>query len=102
MSIGGSRPLSPILRDALDRVSAAGVLMVAATERSTDGVLYPAADLQPPGGAPSLGLAVGSSDFSGKTSSFTNTGSNLSLLAPGDYNDGCSGVLAAIPTLSKM
>jgi hypothetical protein len=103
MSLGGPDPLSPIFRDSLDRASAAGVLVVAAAGNdSADSVSYPAANLQPPGGAPSLGLAVGSSDFTGKTSSFSNTGSNLSLLAPGDYDDGCSGVLAAIPSVSKM
>jgi serine protease len=103
MSLGGPDPLSPILKDALDRTSAAGVLIVAAAGNdSADSVSYPAADLQPAGGAPSLGLAVGSSDFAGKTSSFSNTGQNLSLLAPGDYDDGCSGVLAAIPSTSKM
>ncbi len=103
MSLGGPEPLSPILRDALDKVFAAGVLMVAATGNDGAGsVSYPAADLQPPNGAPSLGLAVGSSDVYGRTSSFTNTGTNLSLLAPGDYNDGCSGVVAAIPAVSQM
>lgn len=103
MSVGGPDPLSGILRDSIDRAFAAGVLIVAAAgNESADSISYPAADLQPPGGAPSLGLAVGSSDFAGMTSSFSNTGSNLSLLAPGDYNDGCSGVLAAIPATSKM
>jgi hypothetical protein len=103
MSLGGPDPVSGILRDAIDKASAAGVLIVAAAgNESADSVSYPAADLQPRDGAPSLGLAVGSSDFTGKTSSFSNTGSNLSLLAPGDYDDGCSGVLAAIPTASKM
>jgi serine protease len=103
MSLGGPEPMSPILRDAIDRVFAAGVLMVAATgNEGAASVFYPAADLQPPNGAPSLGLAVGSSDFGGRTSSFTNTGTNLSLLAPGDYNNGCSGVVAAIPAVSQM
>jgi serine protease len=102
MSLGGPDPLSAILKDAIDKAFAAGVLIVAAAgNESADSVSYPAADLQPPGGAPSLGLAVGSSDFAGKTSSFSNTGQNLSLLAPGDYDDGCSGVLAAIPAVSK-
>jgi serine protease len=102
MSFGGPEPLSPILRDAVDKTFAAGVLMVAGTGNEGAGVEYPAADLQPPDGGPSLGLAVGSSDVNGSTSSFSNTGRNLSLLAPGDYNDGCSGVLAAIPAVSKM
>jgi subtilisin family serine protease len=103
LSIGGPEPLSAILQDALNKSLYAGVLIVAAAGNDgEDTVSHPAADLQPASGADSLGLAVGASDFFGKTSAFSNTGSNLSLTAPGDYDYGCSGVLAAIPTVSKM
>jgi subtilisin family serine protease len=98
MSFGGPDPASPILKDAIDQAFNHGVLLIASAGNDGAGqpVIYPAADLQADDGAPSMGLAVGSSDFAGQPSSFSNTGSRLSLLAPGDYNDGCSGVLAAI------
>jgi len=98
LSIGGPYPTSPVLLDALHRAMDAGVLIVAAAGNDgTGSVLYPAADLQPPNGADSLGLAVGASDVTGKTTKFSNRGTNLSLIAPGDYDYSCSGVLAAIP-----
>ena len=102
ISIGGPDPTAPVLHDAILKSMYAGVLIVAAAGNDgTDSVLYPAADLQPPDGADSLGLAVGASDVTGKTTKFSNTGSNLSLIAPGDYDYSCSGVLAAISTPAK-
>ena len=102
ISIGGPDPTAPVLHDAILKSLYAGVLIVAAAGNDgTDSVLYPAADLQPPDGADSLGLAVGASDVTGKTTKFSNTGINLSLIAPGDYDYSCSGVLAAIPTPAK-
>ncbi len=102
VSIGGTEPTAPVLHDAILKSLYAGVLIVAAAGNDgTDSVLYPAADLQPADGADSLGLAVGASDVTGKTTKFSNTGSNLSLIAPGDYDYSCSGVLAAIPTPAK-
>jgi subtilisin family serine protease len=103
LSFGGPDPISGILRDAIEKAVAAGVLLVAAAGNDEGGpVSHPAADLQPAGGAPSVGLAVGASDVTGKTSPFSNRGDNLSLLAPGDYDYGCSGVLVAISTPAKM
>jgi subtilisin family serine protease len=103
ISIGGEEPTSPILRDAMTRALVAGVLIVAAAGNDgADAVSYPAADLQPPNGADSLGLAVGASDFAGNPSKFSNRGANLSLLAPGDYDYGCTGILAALPPKSSM
>jgi subtilisin family serine protease len=103
LSIGGPDPTSPILRDAIFKAMYAGVLIVAAAGNDGEAsVSYPAADIQPANGADSLGLAVGASDFTGATTAFSNTGANLSLVAPGDYDYGCSGVLAAIPAKSKM
>ena len=102
INFGGTEPTAPVLHDALLKSMYAGVLIVAAAGNDgTDSVLYPAADLQPPDGADSLGLAVGASDVTGKTTKFSNTGSNLSLIAQGDYDYSCSGVLAAIPTPAK-
>ena len=104
LSLGGPDPITGILRDAIEKAVAAGVLLVAASGNDgADTVSHPAADLQPPNGAPSVGLAVGASDVFGAVSPFSNYGENLSLLAPGDYDYfSCSGVLAAIPAPSKM
>ncbi len=103
MSLGGPDPSSPILHDSINKALIAGVLIVAATgNEGNDSVSYPAADLQPADGADSLGLAVGASDFSGHPASWANHGSNLSLVAPGDYNGGCSGVLVAVPPAARM
>jgi subtilisin family serine protease len=102
LSIGGPSATSPVLLDALHAAMEAGVLVVAAAgNEGASSVLYPAADLQPPRGADSLGLAVGASDVTGKTTKFSNRGTNLSLIAPGDYDYSCSGVLAAIPAASN-
>jgi len=101
MSIGGTRPDTPILVDALHKAAAEGVLLVAAAGNSQRAVSYPAADLQPAGGGPSFGLAVGASDFSGNLAGFSNRGEHLSLLAPGDHSGPCSGVLVAIPPLTE-
>lgn len=72
---------------------------MAAAGNSAADVAYPAADLQPPGGGPSYGLAVGAADAAGKLASFSNSGERLSLVAPGGYQGSCSGVLVAVPPL---
>ena len=82
---------APILRDAIRRAEADGMLLVAAAGNSTADVAYPAADLQPPGGGPSYGLAVGATDVSGNLASFSNSGDGLSLVAPGGYQDAVPG-----------
>ena len=86
LSFGGPHATSPVLLDSIRKALYAGVLIVAAAGNDgTDGLLYPAADVQPANGAGSLGLAVGASDFHGNVAEFSNTGDNLSLVAPGDY-----------------
>jgi subtilisin family serine protease len=99
MSFGQDTPEQPILRDAIHKAAADGMLLVAAAGNSAAEVAYPAADLQPPGGGPSYGLAVGATDVGGNLASFSNSGERLSLVAPGGYDDPCSGVLVAVPPL---
>jgi subtilisin family serine protease len=64
------------------------LLVAAAGNEYADGnpVEYPAAALQPPGsnGQGGVGLSVGASTMAGKRASFSNTGSHISLAAPGD------------------
>jgi serine protease len=72
------------------------MLLVAAVGNSSQQVSHPASDLQPAGGVESYGLAVGASDVHGDLAFFSNSGANLSLLAPGSYDGPCSGVLAAV------
>ncbi len=83
MSFGGPEPDAPIVVDAIHKAAADGMLLVAAIGNNDGFAGYPAADLQPPGGARSYGLAVGASDGVGTRASFSNSGRHLSLLAPG-------------------
>ena len=72
----GSYATSPLLKAAVDYAAAAGVVMVAAS--GNDGVkqvLYPAAY--------DSVIAVGAVDASGQIAGFSNTGSEISLAAPG-------------------
>ncbi len=97
----GAYDQSFAVTDAVERALSSGVLVVAAT--GNDGrsfVAFPAQTLQPAGGGVSYGLAVGADNYSGTLSYFSNFGQNLSLVAPGSYNNAlaCSGVFAAIPT----
>jgi subtilisin family serine protease len=88
--------------DALHYASAAGVLVVAAA--GNDGgtsVDFPASYVQQSGGDASTGLAVGATDARGARASFSNTGEELSLVAPGTFNSGCTvGILGAIPAIA--
>jgi subtilisin family serine protease len=102
MSFGADLPEGPIVRDAIHKAAADGILLVAAVGNSAHDVAYPAADLQPPGGGPSYGLAVGASDVSGHLAYFSNSGERLSLVAPGGYDGWCSGVLVAVAPLSAV
>ena len=95
MSFGGDAPEKPIMLDAIHKAAADGMLLVAAAGNSTEAVAHPAADLQPAGGAQSYGLAVGASDVHGSLAFFSNSGTNLSLLAPGTDDGPCTGVLVA-------
>lgn len=99
MSFGTVVASSPVLVNAIHKAASDGMLLIAATGNNEGDVWHPAADLQPAGGKESYGLAVGASDASGNLAFFSNRGDNLSLIAPGVFNDGCSGVLVAIPAL---
>jgi subtilisin family serine protease len=89
LSIGGDET-SQVERRAIRWAARHGVLIVAAAGNEHDeGNLpdYPAALLQPLGsyGRGGIGLAVGATSMDGTRSYFSNTGSYLSLAAPG-YN----------------
>ena len=89
LSIGGSET-SQVEQRAIRWAARRGVLIVAAAGNEHDeGNLpeYPAALLQPLGshGRGGIGLAVGATSMDGTRSYFSNTGSYLSLAAPG-YN----------------
>jgi subtilisin family serine protease len=88
LSLGGPTT-STVERRAVDYAVARGVLLVAAVGNSYRGgnpVEYPAALLQPVGsrGIGGRGLSVGASTRSGDRAPFSNTGSHLSLAAPGE------------------
>ena len=102
MSFGGPEPDAPIVVDAIHKAAADGMLLVAAIGNNDGFAGYPAADLQPPGGARSYGLAVGASDGVGTRASFSNSGRHLSLLAPGVESVPCSGVLVAMAPTSEF
>jgi subtilisin family serine protease len=87
LSLGGTEP-SRLETRAVRYAERRGVLVVAAAGNEFhDGnpVEYPAALLQPPGshGRGGSGLSVGASTLKGERASFSNTGSYLSLAAPG-------------------
>jgi subtilisin family serine protease len=96
MSFGTDVPERPVMLDAIHKAEADGMLLVAAAGNSAHAVSHPAADLQPAGGRRSYGLAVGASDLHDRLASFSNFGAYLSLLAPGEGDGPCSGVLVAI------
>jgi subtilisin family serine protease len=88
LSLGGPSTTSTERR-AIDYAADHGALVVAAAGNEyQDGnpVEYPAALLQPLGskGVGGRGLAVGASTTSGGRASFSNTGSYVSLVAPGE------------------
>jgi serine protease len=88
LSLGGVESSATEHR-AVEYAAAHGVLLVAAVGNEyEDGnrLEYPAALLQPPGsqGNGGLGLAVGASTQRGTRASFSNTGSHVSLAAPGE------------------
>ena len=87
LSIGGS-DTSAIEKRAVRWAARRGALIVAAAGNEHDDgnpTEYPAALLQPRGsnGRGGIGLAVGATDRGGARASFSNTGSYLSLAAPG-------------------
>ncbi|HVA30852.1 MAG TPA: S8 family serine peptidase [Gaiellaceae bacterium] len=99
LSMGGTNT-SATERRAIDYAVEHGVLIVAAVGNeyaSGDPVEYPAALLQPTGsnGVGGVGLAVTASTASGVRASFANTGSWVSLAAPGE------GVFGAVSRLAS-
>jgi membrane-anchored mycosin MYCP len=101
LSVVLDRPAQDVI-DALHYASANGVLVVAAAgNEGGTSIDFPASYVQQPGGVASAGLAVGASDRKGRRASFSNTGQQLSLLAPGTFDTGCKvGILGAIPALA--
>ncbi len=102
LSFGGTRTTATE-RSAIDYAADRGVLVVtAAGNHFNNGntALYPAALVQPLGskGVGGTGLAVGASTESGARASFSNTGTYLSLAAPGD--DVFSAVSSTSPAAS--
>ena len=87
LSIGGDES-SAIERRAIDYAARRGVLLVASAGNEyggTNAPQYPAVLLQPIGsrGRGGIGLAVGATQMDGTRADFSNTGSYLSLAAPG-------------------
>jgi subtilisin family serine protease len=88
LSIGGTET-SAVERKALEYAAEHGVLVVAAAGNEFEEgnpVEYPAALLQPVGsnGRGGWGLSVGATTKAGRRASFSNTGSWISLAAPGE------------------
>ena len=89
LSIGGEGT-SPLEQRALEYAASHNVLLVAAAGNEYEEgnpVEYPAAALQPVGskGQGGIGLSVAASTIAGKRAHFSNTGSQISLAAPGDH-----------------
>jgi subtilisin family serine protease len=88
LSIGGEGS-SPLETRAIQYAASRNVLLVAAAGNEYEEgnpVEYPAAALQPVGskGQGGFGLAVGASTMAGKRAVFSNTGTQISLAAPGE------------------
>jgi subtilisin family serine protease len=88
LSIGGEGS-SPLETRAIQYAASRNVLLVAAAGNEYEEgnpVEYPAAALQPVGskGQGGFGLAVAASTMAGKRAFFSNTGTQISLAAPGD------------------
>jgi subtilisin family serine protease len=99
LSIGGTET-SAVERKALEYAAEHGVLVVAAAGNEYEEgnpVEYPAALLQPVGskGRGGWGLSVGATTKAGRRASFSNSGSWISLAAPGED------VFGAISSYSK-
>lgn len=99
LSFGGARTSATEQR-AIEYAAERGVLLVAAVGNEYErgnAVQYPAALLQPEGsdGQGGLGLAVAASTAIGKRAYFSNTGSYISLAAPGEA------VFGAVSALSS-
>jgi hypothetical protein len=88
LSIGGEGTSKLEQRAILYAASHDVLLVAAAGNEYQEGnpIEYPAAALQPVGskGQGGVGLAVGATTMSGRRASFSNTGSQISLVAPGE------------------
>jgi len=89
LSIGGEGT-SPLEQRAVEYAASHNVLLVAAAGNEYEEgnpVEYPAAALQPIGskGQGGIGLSVAASTISGQRARFSNTGSQISLAAPGNH-----------------
>jgi hypothetical protein len=78
------------------------MLIVAAAGNEGSDISWPAADLGPGEGGRSYGLAVGATNADGSLASFSNSGGQLSLVAPGNFAGDCSGVLVALPPTNGL
>jgi subtilisin family serine protease len=101
LSIGGSQTTA-VEREALQYAADHGVLAVAAAGneyKQGNPVEYPAALLQPYGskGRGGWGLSVGATTKARNRASFSNTGSWISLAAPGEHVFGAISSSAAMP-----
>ncbi|TML11100.1 MAG: hypothetical protein E6G31_11925 [Actinobacteria bacterium] len=88
LSIGGVGA-SQLEQRAIEYAASHDVLLVAAAGNEYDSgnpIEYPAAALQPPGsnGQGGVGLSVAASTMAGTRADFSNTGSQISLAAPGE------------------
>ena len=88
LSLGGVGA-SELENRAIEYAVAHNVLLVAAAGNEHEAgnpIEYPAAALQPPGsnGQGGVGLSVAASTMAGKRASFSNTGTQISLAAPGE------------------
>jgi subtilase family protein len=104
MSFGGPG-VSLAETDALNYAISKGVLPVASSGNDGGVVNYPAAFLQPSGGALGYGLAVGASDALDLPAPWSSRGDHLSLLAPGTFGSAprCdAGVFGALPPVASL
>jgi serine protease len=97
MSFGAQVPEGAVALAAIRKAQSEGMLLIAAAGNSNGPVSHPAADLQSPSGGQGAGLAIGASDVNDQLAFFSNSGENLSLVAPGSRSGPCSGVLVAAP-----
>jgi subtilisin family serine protease len=100
LSFGGTSTTATE-KSAMDYAAAHGVLVVAAAGNEHlvgNPIFYPAALLQPPGskGIGGTGLAVAASTDSGERAHFSNTGTYVSLAAPGE------GVFSAVSSTAPL
>ncbi len=97
-----SQTVSQNVIDALNYAQSAGVLVVAASGNEGSGTIdFPASYLQPPNGEAAPALSVGAVDIGNRRATFSNWGSQLSLVAPGALNARCGvGIIGAVPPVA--